>query len=444
MRKLILYLVFYIQTFIRRHFTQLAFSTLIGFFITLFILQVYPLLSAVLIRKQERIGLVGLYSANSLPMTIRNKISFGLMTLNSNGESTPAAASIYEVVNNLIYTFKLKPNLSWHDGKQFIAGDVNYKIKGAKIVSVDNYTLKIELKEPFSPLLTYLTQPLIKDHFQGLGNYKVVKAVFRDDKKIKELTLLPFNRKMPTQTYKFYPNVNESLLAFKLGEIDILENLEQESDFINWKNINVENKSDYNKVVTIFYNLHDMKFKEKEVRQALAYAIPPFENYDKAVSPISPYSWAYSQKLRLYKYDMETAQKILSKSPLSSTSSELILTTTPNLLKTAQIIIDAWNKIGIKSKIKVNLTIPEDYQILLRNLIIPADPDQYLYWQSTQENTNISNYFSAKIDKLLEDCRKTLDREERKKIYADFQFYLVDDAPAIFLYYPKVYTIKRK
>jgi len=81
---------------------------------------------------------------------------------------------------------------------------------------------------------------------------------------------------------------------------------------------------------------------------------------------------------------------------------------------------------------------------MLRSLTVPADPDQYVYWQSTQENTNISNYSSPKIDKLLEDGRKTLDTDARKKIYADFQFYLVDDAPAIFLYYPKVVTIRRK
>ena len=220
--------------------------------------------------------------------------------------------------------------------------------------------------------------------------------------------------------------------------------MEIESNYITWKNAEVESKSLYNRVVALFFNFRDLKFKEKEVRQALAYAIPPFTNYDKAVSPISPFSWAYSQKLRLYKYDTQTAQKILAKSELASPSSELILTTTPLLLKTAQTIVDAWNKIGINSKVRVDSTIPSDYQVLLRSLPIPYDPDQYIYWQSTQENTNISNYSSAKIDKLLEDGRKTLDKEQRQKIYTDFQFYLVDDAPAIFLYYPKIYTIKRK
>ncbi|OGG02380.1 hypothetical protein A2W14_00495 [Candidatus Gottesmanbacteria bacterium RBG_16_37_8] len=444
MRKLILYLVFYLQTFIKRHISQLAFSVLIGFFITLFILQVYPLVSAILIRKHERIGIIGIYSTSNLPLSIRNKISFGLMALLPDGQATPAAVISWEVVNNLIYTYKLKPNLTWHDGKKFAAGDVNYKIKGGKITTLDNYTLKIELNEPFSPLNVFLTQPLLKDGLIGLGNYKIVGATYRDDNKISELTLLPFDRKLPTITYKFYPNVNETLLAFKLGEIDHLEDVEIDSGFINWKNVVVESKSIYNRVVAIFFNFNNDKLKDKEIRQALAYAIPPFESFDKAVSPISPFSWAYSQKLRLYKYDPETAQKILSKSLLASSSSELILTTSPTLLKTAQKIVDAWNKIGINSKVRVDSTIPTDYQVLLRNMLIPSDPDQYIYWQSTQENTNISKYSSAKIDKLLEDGRKTLDKEQREKIYADFQFYLVDDAPAIFLYYPKVLTIRRK
>jgi len=75
---------------------------------------------------------------------------------------------------------------------------------------------------------------------------------------------------------------------------------------------------------------------------------------------------------------------------------------------------------------------------------VPSDPDQYQFWQSTQEDTNITHYTNLKIDKLLEDGRKTLDKDTRKKIYADFQRYLVDDSPVIFLYFPKAYTVERK
>ena len=444
MRKSFLFLALFTQTFLKRHFNQIILSVLVGFFITLFLLQIYPLLSVFLTRKHQTVGMVGLYSVANLPLSVRQKISFGLMNLLPNGETTPAAALSWDVVNNLIYTYKIKPNLYWHNGKKFLAGDVNYKIKDANITVIDDYTLRIELKEPYSPLNGYLSQPLLLDHLNGLGNYKIVKIDYRKDNKIQQLTLLPFDRSQPTQTYKFYPNTQDALLAFKLGEIDMLEDLDTESGLLDWKNLEVDSKSFYNEIVALFYNLDSEKFKEKEVRQALAYAVPPFDKFDKAVSPVYPLSWAYSQKLRLYKYDTETAQKILSKSPLSSASSELILTSTPDLLNTAQKIVDSWNKIGIPSKVRVDSTVPSDFQVLLHTLPIPSDPDQYIYWQSTQENTNISRYSSPKIDKLLEDGRKTLDKDQRTKIYADFQFYLVDDAPAIFLYYPKHFTIRRK
>ena len=39
--------------------------------------------------------------------------------------------------------------------------------------------------------------------------------------------------------------------------------------------------------------------------------------------------------------------------------------------------------------------------------------------------------------------RKTIDINERKEIYADFQKYLLDDAPASFLYLPYTYEISR-
>ena len=73
---------------------------------------------------------------------------------------------------------------------------------------------------------------------------------------------------------------------------------------------------------------------------------------------------------------------------------------------------------------------------------IPADPDQYTLWHSTQ-STNITGYNSPKIDKLLEDGRKISDKEERKAIYLDFQRFLVEDTPAAFLFHPTVYTIIR-
>ena len=88
-------------------------------------------------------------------------------------------------------------------------------------------------------------------------------------------------------------------------------------------------------------------------------------------------------------------------------------------------------------------SVPVDYDAFLATVDIPKDPDQYSLWHSTQATTNISKYKNPRIDKLLEDGRTELDQDTRKKIYLDFQRFLVEDVPAIFLYHPIFYTISR-
>jgi peptide/nickel transport system substrate-binding protein len=98
--------------------------------------------------------------------------------------------------------------------------------------------------------------------------------------------------------------------------------------------------------------------------------------------------------------------------------------------------------LGIEVKIKIINSLGESFDALLVAQEIPPDPDQYSLWHSTQAS-NISHYKSPKLDKLLEDGRKTLDKEKRKEIYADFQRFLVEDTPAIFLFHPTLYTVSR-
>jgi DNA segregation ATPase FtsK/SpoIIIE-like protein len=63
---------------------------------------------------------------------------------------------------------------------------------------------------------------------------------------------------------------------------------------------------------------------------------------------------------------------------------------------------------------------------------------------NSKQANNITGYENKRIDKLLEDGRKTISQTERKKIYDDLQKYLLADAPAAFLYFPYEYTVTRK
>ncbi|OGG26890.1 hypothetical protein A2960_01890 [Candidatus Gottesmanbacteria bacterium RIFCSPLOWO2_01_FULL_39_12b] len=443
MRRQLQFVALFIQTFWERHYKYILVSAILGFFSTLFIIQSYPIISSITFNRNYKIGLVGRFSETTLPLFIQNEISIGLTSLTPSGIATASIAQSWDVDSKGVnYLFHLKQNLVWHDGKRFEAKDVNYNLKDVIFTPLNETTLKVTLKEPYAPLLVLLSQPLLRDKLVGLNSLKISRLIYKGDY-ISEITLLPNKSSSFSKTYKFYPNQNEAILAFKLGEVNSLKEISDYKELENWKNIKIDSINYYDRYIGLFFDLKNNLFKEKEIRQAFAYTMPKIESLEKAFTPISPLSWAYSPKIRLYNYDPDTASKILSKSQISSPSSQITLTTFVTNLDIAQKIVDEWNKLGLNVRIKVENSIPSDFQILLWTQAIPVDPDQYQYWQSTQEETNITHYSNQKIDKLLEDGRKIYDLESRKKIYADFQRYIVDDVPVIFLYYPKVYNINR-
>lgn len=444
MRKRIQFAFFFLQTFLERHRKEIVISTLTGFLATLFFIQAYPIYKEFLVRKHQRIGVIGAFDQTSLPLFIKKEISLGLTSLTESGIPIPALARSWEVDSKgTTYIFHLVRNLSWSDGKKFTVHDISYRFKDISFTPIDDYTLSVNVKEPYVPLPVLLSQPILRLNLIGLGPYKVIKRVYSGDT-IAELILEGKEKNLPLKTYKFYSTKDDALLAFKLGEVDILYHIPEIGSLATWADVTITEVTLYDRFVGIFLNMKNTYLKEKELRQALAYAIPKFPNLEKAFSPISPLSWGYSSNIRLYTYDPDAARKILGKSPLASESSELTLSTYASLLPVAERIVENWKKVGINAKVKVETSIPPDYQAFLLTQAIPIDPDQYQLWQSLQEVTNITQYNNQKIDKLLEDGRKTFDLTERKKIYADFQRYLVDDTPVLFLYYPKVYIVERK
>jgi peptide/nickel transport system substrate-binding protein len=80
--------------------------------------------------------------------------------------------------------------------------------------------------------------------------------------------------------------------------------------------------------------------------------------------------------------------------------------------------------------------------LLLLGQEIPIDPDQYVMWHSSQA-TNFTNYKNTRIDSLLEKGRQTTEIAERRTIYQEFQQYLLEDPPAIFLKYLDNISIAR-
>lgn len=430
-----------ITFFVRRKEIVLA-SFLIGilsFFLLPAILSFLPKR-----QKTESIGLVGRYTLENIPESIQKLISLGLTQIKEDGTVSPGLAREWSINDNgKTYTFVLDENRSWHDGSEVKAKDINYNFKDVAIEILDAKTIKFSLSEPFSPFPVTVSRPVFKKGFIGAGQYKV-KKITRNGEFVQTIFLQSLNKKKSNLHYRFYPTEAAAKTALKLGEVESLENMIDFSGFENWKNIEIKQQVKYDRYLAIFFDTTKPNLAEKNLRQALAYSLPKGENQERVLGPISPSSWAYNGDVKPYDYDLENAKNLLEKVVEKNQKISVRLATSPSLLFEAEKIRSAWEALGVEAEIEPMSSSIADFQALLAIQQIPSDPDQYSLWHSSQEVANITHLNNPRIDQLLEEGRKTQDIEKRKKIYFDFQRFLVEEVPAIFLYHPVTYEIRRK
>lgn len=418
-----------VQAFTKRFKAIIFLGVILGIISFLFLTFLLP----DMISTKTKIGIVGRYTVDKLPEEISTKISGGLTKTDESGNVIPNIAKSWETLDGgKTWIFNLDKNIVWQDGKAISSNEINYEFNDAIIEKPNSNQIKFILDSQFSAFPIILTKPLFKKGLLGIGEYKV-KNISLTAGYIQNITLI--NNKKDKLIYKFYPTEDRLILGFKLGEIDVINKLQDISEFINWKKINIDHNIGWNNFVGIFLNTENEKLKEKVIRQGLNYSINKAEMGERALGPISPFSWGYNPQVKPYEQDKEKINEIKD--------IEIKLSTLPNLLKTAEKIAKDWQEAGVKTEIEVVTSVPVDYDAFLATVDIPKDPDQYSLWHSTQTTTNISRLASPRIDKLLEDGRTELDQETRKKIYLDFQRFLVEDVPAIFLYHPTFYTISR-
>ncbi len=394
--------------------------------------------------KTTRTGLTGRYSLAMLPTNILEMISSGLTRIDESGNVVPDLAASWNATDNgKTWTFKLKDNLVWQDGKDLTSRDITYEFSDATIKYPDAKTIEFNLQSPYSAFPTVVARPVFRKGLLGTGSWRVKNLNLVSDF-ADRITLV--NTDGEKIVFKFYPTEERAKLAFELGEVDKVEGLFNPDPLNTWPKIKSDKETDKGEYAAVFFNTDDKLLSDKNVRQALSYATQK-DNLGgaRAISPISSTSWAYNPQVKPYNYDLSKAKSMIgTMSQEVKNNLNITLTTSPLLLPQAELIQKDWQAAGVKTNIQVMSNVPTNFQALLAIFDVPDDPDQYPVWHSTQNQTNITHYNNPRIDKLLEDGRTTLDNSTRKQIYFDFQRFLLEDPPAIFLYYPATYTFFRR
>jgi len=445
----------FLQALVSKYLLIIVVGAIAGTISFFAIPNLFPLLPK--FRPTHKIAIIGRHTQSDIPLSIQQHISFGLTTLTPDGLPSPALAKSWTVSSDgLVYTFELDPSYRWHDHTQVTSGDIDYKFRDLSIEFPSPNQLIVKLKEPFSPLPISFSRPLFKvksykswvffpkTKLLGLGDYQISRLE-KNGQTLHTLLLTPAktDTSLPNLQYYFYPSQTMAETAFKLGIVDSIENLDSLENLNSWLNLRSIAQVHYDQYVGLFFNTSEQLFggtQGKNLRLAIAYAIDKNRWPNRSFGPINPTSWTYNSQLKSYAQDLEKAKSIVDK--LEKKPDKITISTTTNHLEVAESIKQDLASIGLNVEVVTTQSFSDSFSALLITQAIPQDPDQYNLWHSTQ-GSNFTHLNSPRIDKLLEDGRKTVDPATRNQIYQDFQKYLVEELPAVFLYHPTTYSISR-
>jgi peptide/nickel transport system substrate-binding protein len=492
-----------LAAFVRRDKRKITFS-FIGLLLLIFVLRVVlpsavPQIHKIYVefRKPTFVeGAVGepehpnpLFDSNETQRDISSLVFRGLTKVNKQGVLVPDLAENYKRISETEYVFNLKKDVYWHDNRRFTSDDVVYTIESAEnpkyesevadnfkditIEKLDSYTVKFILEEPFAPFPFATTTGIIPKHVPlkkyrpvGTGDFRV-KSINKD-----KITLS--SEKM-NLVFKFYVNFDEAKTALKLGEIHALGGFApQETETLKY----FGGKKFFSEAlpfrqVAVFFNTRGGSLKNKKIRQALSYALDKNDlklmtggsESIKAKNQLSIGSWVDTDGKERYSYSLKNAGELLRESGYKFKDNEwhlkdkklsftIVTTDDLELNSVANLLKESWRKLGVDVGTKIidveilrsDIIPNRKFDVLVDFREISPDPDQYVLWHTTQtRKTNISGIRSAKLDKLLEDARKETNKERRKPKYRLFTKLLLDEAPAIFLYYPQyIWAVSEK
>lgn len=438
----------YTKAFIEKYFRFILLSFVISFIGIFFILSIYPFVNAFFFQKKEVVGISGPYTSQNLPGEITTLISNPLVSVTPTGEIIPILADSWELLpGEKTYRFHLKKNVYWDDKKEFKARDIKFDYKGVTTKVIDDYTIEFQLDQKLYIFPVYLTKPMLRKPLHGIGgSYSVQNYKVQRDR-LTYLTLFPKKKTLPLRIYRFYKTDEDLINAYKRGEITKFSTSDPSvaTSFNLWQNTKVQKTIDQSRIMTLFINNDSKVLGNRDARKAIAHATPMMKEYGiPASGPIPPASWAHFTDVKQYPYSLDIARELVEKVKTGSSSASISLYTFSEYSDVAERLKESYDKAGFTTDLKLRSYIPDEFDLLLTIWDVPDDPDQYVYWHSTQTDTNITKYNSLKADKLLEDGRSVVNVQQRKKIYREFQKVIADDIPAFFMYYPYVYTVERK
>jgi peptide/nickel transport system substrate-binding protein len=416
--------------------------------------------------------------------------------------------------DGLTYTFKLRKDVKWSDNQPFTSKDVvfTYQTMAKKelgsprtaaineridsVSAPDDATVVFKLKKVVAPFLIsnmYAIVPehilkdvpvdQIKTHPFSTGDPKASVATgpfkfkewVKDDHATFEKNPLYFRGEpaLDQVIHKVVKDQTVVVAQLKTGEGDW--GGIQESFFDELSKDPKLNVAKYDTFSFTFYSYQldpakSTLFQQKEVRQALAYALDRdamikairfgIGQVAQGTMPVPSWAYAPDQITTKYTYDPKKAEQLLDQAGWAKGPDGIrakggqklsftLWTNAGNKVREQYVTVmqQQWKAIGVDATPKTEewnafltrITETHDFEVYLVGFQWDVDPDQTTMWstESYEGGFNMNKYSNKKVDELMSSGLSELDQAKRKQLYVDMQNVIMDELPNLIIDFPQ-------
>jgi len=424
---------------------------------------------------------------------IVEKLFSGLLKYDKDGKIVGDIAKNFYFIDDKTLVFEIREDVYWNDGVKVTTKDVIFTLdtilsdkifspysssyeKVEKVEIIDDYSLKVYYKEPYFRALEIWMIGLLPSHLLkeetnlmsskfnlspiGNGPYKIDKFVHSQDiileRNDRYFEGVP---KIKNISYIFAPDKSSEFMLLKKGDIDVgaLTPLQLErqidDDFREkFKILRIPGRS----YGYLGFNLKNEKFKDRELRYALAMMIDRQKlidimsfGYAKEINgPFLEGGLGYNESVKYPKFDPQKGKKILQKlgydenNPLEF---EIAVPSSGSGKQIAQIIQYFLKQNGVRVSIRaiewqafLNTVIePRKFEAIIMAWSTPILPNPETIWSSKSDKKggfNFIGYANKNVDLLIDDILTTTDMELLDKKLKEVYKIISEDYPYIFLY----------
>ncbi len=412
------------------------------------------------------------------------------------------AESWTQSADRLSYSFTLREGLKFSDGTQVTADDVKFSLNKvmdpaaaygfafapvASVDVVDARTVKIQLKQPYSPILSALslfsssivkkaayeagaeafglkpicTGPFMVDAYER-GSQVVLKPNLNYWAKGEDGKPLPYVEKV---VLRYMPDSNSRVLGLQNGDLDaaLVLPLNQAKSIESIEGAALEVSPSY-RLDYVYLNHAKKPFDNMQIRLALNYATnhealmkAVFFGYGETPNSFMPRVNFWSSAVKSLPYDMEKAAALVKEAGYDGTLIQLMVDTgNAASRQTATILQASWKTIGLKVDIvefdsgtSFSMVQKGDYQAYVSYITSDInDSDELATLQADGTGSTksfFSNYNNPEVIKLLAEARIENDTTKRAAIYEKVQGIVYNEGysvPLNFLPYVNGYQKK--